>query len=171
MKLRGRAWVFGDNLAATYFLSGKYDPMVRAGKYRELVPHILEDVDPGFVQKVQPGDLLIAGKAFGTGKHLRGLIEAFKVLGIGGVIAESFAAEWEKVSINSGLPIVVSHAMRSQVSTGELLELDVGAAAAHNLTRGTLIAVNPAPAGMVAILEAGGLEGYTLRRLAQPVRN
>src|SRR3972149_6072456 len=107
MILKGKVWKFGDHMHTHYFLAGKYDPIVRAGRYGELVQHILEDVDPGFVQKVRKGDLLVAGRGFGTGKHVRGLIGAFQALGIGGIIAESFSAEWERSTINAGLPSLV----------------------------------------------------------------
>lgn len=165
MILKGRVWKFGDNVRSNYFLSGKYDPVGRLGKYSELVQHILEDVDPTFVQKVQRGDVLVAGKAFGTGKHLGGLIGAFKVLGIGGVIAEGFSAAWERDSINTGFPAVVYNEIRHNVETGDLLELDLSATEAKNLTRGITIKVTPTPEGIIAILEAGGLRSYTLHRL------
>lgn len=171
MILKGKVWKFGDNVHTHYLLSGKYDPIVRAGRYDELVQHVLEDVDPGFAQKVQKGDLLVGGRGFGTGKHVRGLIGAFKAMGIGGIIAESFSAEWERATINAGLPSVVYEEIRANVETGDLLELDLRATEAKNLTRNIRIKVAPTPEGIIAILEAGGLEDYTMHRLGVPARS
>ena len=165
MILRGKVWKFGDNIPTHHFLSGKYDPVVRSGKYADLVQHVLEEHDPTFVSRVQKGDLLVCGRGFGTGKHVRGLIGALKLLGIGGLIAETFSAEWERATINAGLPSLVYREVASAVEPGDELELDVRATAAHNLTRGTTFKVTPTPEGIVAILEAGGLEQFTMNRL------
>ncbi len=165
MILRGRVWKFGDGVHTHFFLSGKYDPVVRAGKYAELVPHLLEDVDPGFVNRVREDDLLVAGRAFGGGKHVRGLIGAFKVLKIGGILARSFSAEWERACINAGLPALVYDGLHSNVDAGDELELDTSAEEAKNVTRGRTFRVAPISDGIVAILEAGGLDGYMKRRL------
>lgn len=165
MVLNGKVWKFGDNVSAQYFLSGKYDPLVRAGKYAQLVEHVLEDVQPTFACEARKGDVIVAGKAFGTGKHVRGLIGALKLLGMGGVIAESFASEWEKGSINAGLPAIVSKEIPAYVQAGDALQVDLAGTVAKNLTRGTEIVFTPTAAGIVEILEAGGLEGFTLRRL------
>ena len=152
-------------IGATYFLSGKYDALVRASKFEELATHVLEDVDPDFVKKVRPGDLIVAGTAFGTGKHLEGLIGAFKALGLGGVMARGFAAAWERDSINLGFPAVLCPDPESAVRTGDELEIELHQQEARNLTRACVFAITPTPAGIIELLEAGGIEPYTLRRL------
>lgn len=165
MILKGRVWKFGNNLRSDYFLSSKYDPLGRTGKFTELAQHVLEDIDASFVKKVQSGDLIVVGKAFGTGKHFAHLIGALKAIGIGGIIGQSFSSAWEKDSINSGFPSVVYKEIYDNVETGNLLELDLGASECKNLTRGTTIRVAPTLQGIIALLEAGGLAPYTLRRL------
>jgi 3-isopropylmalate/(R)-2-methylmalate dehydratase small subunit len=158
-------WKFGDNIPTHHFLSGKYDPLVRAGKYADLVQHVLEDHDPTFVSRVQRGDLLVCGRGFGMGKHVRGLIGAFKLLGVGGLIAETFAAEWERATINAGFPCLVYSEVAAAVEPGDELELDVRATTARNLTQGVTFTVRPTPEGIIDILEAGGLEEFTMKRL------
>ncbi len=165
MVLKGRVWKFGDNIPTHYFLSGKYDPIVRAGKYADLVQHVLEDHAPDFVSQVRPGDILVCGRGFGMGKHVRGLIGALKLLRIGGIIAESFSAEWERVTINSALPSLVYPEVGPAVESGDELELDLRATVARNLTQDREFKVHPTPAGIIEILEAGGLEKITIRRL------
>lgn len=165
MILSGTVWKFGDNLRSTYFVSGKYDALGRAGKFSELARHVLEDVDPTFVQKLKPGDLLVVGDAFGTGKHLDGPIGAFRALGIAAVLGKGFSAAWERDSINLGLPSLVYKEIPDQVETGDVLELDLRGTVAKNLTRGTTLAVRPTPKGILAILEAGGIARYTALRL------
>ena len=165
MILKGRVWKFGDNLRSTYFVSGKYDPLGRAGKFAEMASHVLEDVDPSFVRKVQKGDILVVGEAFGTGKHLDGPINAFKELGIAAVLGKSFSAAWERDSINLGLPSLHYPDLYDRVETGDLIELDTAATSARNLTQRIDIAVAPTPEGILSIVDAGGIAALTAARL------
>lgn len=165
MILKGRVWKFGNNVPSHYFLSGKYDALARALEFEEIVPHVLEDIDPTFVKRVRKGDLIVAGRAFGTGKHLEGLIGALQILGIEAVIAESFSAGWEKDSINAGLAALIYPQIPPNVEQGDLLELDLSATEAKNLTRGISIEVRATAQGIIDILEAGGLAQHTLHRL------
>lgn len=167
MKLSGAVWKFGDGLPATYFLSGRYDGLIRARQFEQLVPHLLEDIDPMFAERVRNGDVLVVGQAFGTGKHLEGLVEALKLGGIGAVIARSFSAGWERDSTNRGLPAVTCSGLFDRVQSGERLELDLATGEAANFSTGVRFKVEPMPAGMLQILQAGGLEPFTLNQLRQ----
>lgn len=165
MIISGRVWKFGDHLRSTYFFPGKYDPLARAGKFEELARHVLEEVDPTFVDRVKPGDVLVVGDAFGTGKHLEGPINALKVLGISAVLGKGFSASWERDSINLGMPSLAYPELFDQVDTGDVIELDLRGSEARNVTRETRIHVKPTAEGILSILEAGGIAGYTTRRL------
>ena len=165
MQLHGRVWKFGDCVHTHHFLSGKYDNLVRAGKYAELVPHLLEDSLPSFAAAVRPGDIVVAGRAFGSGKHVRGLIGAFKILQISAILARSFAAEWERACINAGMPALVYDSVHAHVESGDELLLDTSASEARNCSRDQRFAVKPTADELIAILAAGGLEPYMQIRL------
>ena len=53
----------------------------------------------------------------------------------------------------------------SAVRTGDELEIELDQQEARNLTRACVFAITPTPAGIIELLEAGGIEPYTLRRL------
>ena len=54
----------------------------------------LRDYDPEFVNRVQPGDIMIAGKNFGYGHpHQQGIV-SLKKKGVAALIAESFYPLW-----------------------------------------------------------------------------
>lgn len=165
MLLSGRVWKFGDNLRSTYFISGKYDPLGRAGKFAEMATHVLEDVDPTFVTRVRKGDILAVGHAFGTGKHLDGPVNAFKELGISAVLGKSFSAAWERDSINLGLPSLVYDGLVEQLEDADTLELDTGATVARIVNKGIAVPVSPIPDGILEIVDAGGIAEFTARRL------
>ncbi|HSW17246.1 MAG TPA: hypothetical protein VLJ86_08475 [Ramlibacter sp.] len=165
MILSGRAWKFGHNLRSTHFFPGKYDPLSRAGKFEELAQHVLEETDPGFIQRVKPGDVLLVGDAFGTGKHLDGPINALKLLGIAAVLGKGFSASWERDSINLGLPSLAYPELYDSVNDGDRIELDLRGTLARNLTSGQAVPVRPVSPGLLEILAAGGIAGYTVRCL------
>lgn len=165
MLIRGRVWKFGDGLKSSYFFSGKYDALGRAHKYAELSQHILEDVEEGFAQKIQEGDIFVVGSGFGTGKHLNGPIGALRHLGVAAVLAKGFSSVWERDSINLGFPSLVYPEVWDHVETGDILVLDVRASHARNVTREVTFAVRPTPPGILELLEAGGIAPYTERLL------
>lgn len=53
--------------------------------------HCMEDADPEFPGKVQPGDVIVAGKNFGCGSSREHAPIAIKASGVSCVIASSFA--------------------------------------------------------------------------------
>ena len=79
MKLKGRAWRFGDNVDTDVIVPARY---LNTSNPEELRVHCMEDVDPEFSSKVKPGDIIVAGKNFGCGSSREHAPIAIKSLGI-----------------------------------------------------------------------------------------
>jgi 3-isopropylmalate/(R)-2-methylmalate dehydratase small subunit len=80
-----------------------------------------------FAKKVQPGDLILAGKNFGAGSSRQQAVDCFRSLGVGAVIAESYGAIYKRNAINSGFPIVAFPGLADNVvhfKTGDTIEID-----------------------------------------------
>ena len=92
-----------DNIDTDRIIPGKYTKTLDTGSLAE---HCLEDLDPDFSQKVQQGDILVAGENFGCGSSREQAPIALKVSGIAAVIARSFARLFYRNAINIGLPIL-----------------------------------------------------------------
>ena len=71
----------------------------------ELAKHAMEDADPEFVNKMKPGDFIVAGKNFGCGSSREHAPVALKAVGLAGVIAASFARIFYRNAFNMGLAI------------------------------------------------------------------
>ena len=56
MLISGRVWAYGDNINTDVIFPGKYTYTVTARD--EIARHALEDLDPAFVDNVQPGDVI-----------------------------------------------------------------------------------------------------------------
>ena len=64
-KITGRVWVYGDDVNTDVIFPGKYTYSITDPA--EMAQHALEDLDPEFVARVQPGDIIVAGKNWGCG--------------------------------------------------------------------------------------------------------
>ncbi|MBC7252430.1 MAG: 3-isopropylmalate dehydratase small subunit [Actinobacteria bacterium] len=156
MVLRGKAHVFGDDVNTDYIISGKYK--FKTLDMDELARHCMEDLDPDFVNKVRPGDFIVAGGNFGCGSSREQAPLVIKHAGVAAVLARSFARIFFRNAINKGLPVVECDT--SGIRDGDELEVDLGEGRVTNLTRGTVLEMVPLPPVMMDILREGGLTAY-----------
>ncbi|MET4323946.1 hypothetical protein [Bradyrhizobium sp. RT5a] len=171
LTLKGKVWKYGDHISVYYFFPAIYEMLGIAGQPEELAKHFLEEVDPHLIQQVEGGDVLVAGKGFGQGKHHYDYINAFQKLGFAGFIAESFHPQFQRECIDRGIPAIAYRDIPSKVESGDLLELDLKTGKGNVVNRAVAISVAPAPQVFLSILEAGGLKPYTLQKLAPGSRS
>src|SRR5438093_13139283 len=101
-----RAWVFGDDLDTDQMVPGRYAPfMVGQDKFHT---YAFCDARPGFATEVRPGDILVGGENFGCGSSREYAVAALKKLGVGAVVAKSFARIFFRNCINLGIPAMQS---------------------------------------------------------------
>ena len=112
---------------------------------------------PGWVDEVQPGDVLLAGRNFGVGSA-RNIGAVFHGLGIVGVVAESFNGLGLRNCINAGLPPLPCAGILDVFDEGDTAEVDWVAGTVRNVTTGTTVTGAPIPKALQDIVEAGGVE-------------
>ena len=161
--LKGKAIKYGDDVNTDVIIPARYCTSFRA---EELALHCMEDLDPDFLQKRRPGDLIVAGSNFGCGSSRENAPLAIKGAGIGCVIAKSFARIFYRNSINIGLPILESPEAAEAIAEGHKIEVDLGAGRIRDLTTGASFSAQPFPEGIQAIMAAGGMVGFVRARLA-----
>lgn len=161
MILRGRAIVYGDDVSTDQIIPGKYLKLTEM----EAAAHVLEGLDPTFVTRVRKGDLLVAGKNFGTGSSREYAASALRVSGIAAVIAPFFARIFFRNAINQGLAVFECAAART-IAEGDELEVDVAAGTVRDITQGTMLPSTKLPPHILELIEAGGLIPWLERRLA-----
>lgn len=151
--VKGKAWIFGDDVDTDVILPGKYLVLTEPD---ELAKHALEGLVPDFYKKIAPGDIIVAGKNFGCGSSREHAPLALKSAGVGAVIAKSFSRIFFRNAINIGLPVVISKDAISQISQGEELLIDLEKGRIRKADGRALIAENY-PAFLLDILKDGGL--------------
>ncbi|ADU96320.1 3-isopropylmalate dehydratase small subunit [Thermovibrio ammonificans] len=160
--LKGRAFKFGDDVNTDEIIPARY---LNTSDPKELAKHVMEDADPEFPKKVQPGDIIVAGKNFGCGSSREHAPIAIKAAGVSAVIAKSFARIFYRNAINIGLPIFESPEAVEGIEEGDVVEINPETGVIRNLTKGTEFKATPIPEDIRKIMEAGGLMEYAKQKL------
>ncbi|MEA4924983.1 MAG: 3-isopropylmalate dehydratase small subunit [Syntrophomonadaceae bacterium] len=153
MDLQGKVHKFGNDVNTDYIISGRHK--FKTLDMKELARHVMEDLDPDFYAKVEPGDFIVGGTNFGCGSSREQAPLAILNANISAVIAKSFARIFYRNCINTGLPLVECDT--DSIDEGDELKVDLSGGVLHNLTKGTDIPITPLPSVMLKILNAGGL--------------
>lgn len=154
MQLKGFAHKYGDNVDTDVIIPARY---LNITDRAELATHCMEDIDPDFLKKIQPGDIVVAGSNFGCGSSREHAPMVLKESGIALVIAESFARIFYRNAINIGLPIVECPAAAKEAMNGDLLEMDASSGTIYNHTKGGSYQAEAFPPFIQEIIAAGGL--------------
>lgn len=123
----------------------------------ELATHCMEDLDTEFVNKCNPGDIIVAGDDFGCGSSREHAVWALQGARVGAVIAQTFARIFYRNCINCGFYVVELPGAPQKINDGDDIEIDYKAGVINNKTQGTEIKFNPLPDFAVEIIEDGGL--------------
>jgi 3-isopropylmalate/(R)-2-methylmalate dehydratase small subunit len=124
-RLSGRVWKYGDNVDTDAIIPARYLNMSTA---EELAAHCMEDIDRTFAQQVRSGDILVAGANFGCGSSREHAPLAIKGVGIGCIVAVSFARIFYRNAINIGLPILECPEAVHGTEAGHRLDVEIGRA-------------------------------------------
>lgn len=161
MKLKGNVIKYGDNIDTDVIIPARY---LNTHEPSELAKHCMEDLDRTFIERIKPGDIMVAGKNFGCGSSREHAPIAIKASGISCVIAETFARIFFRNAINIGLPILECPEAAKAINEGDEVEVDLAAGRIVNLTSGCEYTAAPFPEFMQGIINAEGLMGYIKSR-------
>jgi 3-isopropylmalate/(R)-2-methylmalate dehydratase small subunit len=130
----------------------------------ELARHCLEDLDESFVNKVEEGDVIVAGEDFGCGSSREHAIWAIRGAGVATVIARSFARIFYRNAINNGFYLIESPDALVKINDGDEIEIDFKNGVIKNKTLGVDIPFNPLPDFALEIINDGGLLEHIQKR-------
>ena len=163
MHIHGTAHRYGRDVDTDVIIPARY---LNTSDPAELAKHCLEDLDPSFVGKVAPGDVIVAEENFGCGSSREHAPVAIKAAGVGCVVAKSFARIFYRNAINIGLPIVECPKAVDAIADGHVVDVDTEAGTVRDETTGEEFSVEPFPPFIAQIIAAGGLVERTRAQLA-----
>ena len=155
--IKGKVFKYGDNVNTDVIYPGKYVYTIMDSE--EMAEHALEDLDPDFVNNVNKGDIIVAGKNFGCGSSREQAVTCLKHAGVSAIIAKSFARIYYRNCINNGLIPVICKEASEYIKNGDVVSIDV--------LKGNIFVGDkefnfvPFTEFIMEIIDSGGLLEYT----------
>ena len=164
MEFEGKAFRYGRDIDTDVIIPARY---LNTSDPQELAKHCMEDLDTTFVERVSPGDIIVAEENFGCGSSREHAPISIKSAGVDVVIAKSFARIFYRNSINTGLAIMECPEAVDAISEGDEVKVDTDAGTITDVTTGQEFKAQPFPAFLTEIIEAGGLVNRWKSKLAE----
>ena len=156
----GKAWVFGDEVNSDVMAPGIY--------FKESVEimasHCLEAIDPNFAANVQPGDIVVAGRAFGVGSAREQAALSFAHMKVGAILAKSYARIFYRNMLNFGVPALI-FPEADEINAKDEVTVDAIAGTVENKTTGKSYTVSPIPEHLMEMISDGGLMPYLKKKI------
>lgn len=154
MNAKGKVFKYGDNVDTDVIIPARYLNIADA---KELAAHAMEDIDAAFVQKMKPGDLVVAARNFGCGSSREHAPLVLRENGVSCVIAASFARIFYRNAINIGLPILECEEAANGIDNGDEVSVDFDTGVITDITKHQSWQAAAFPAFIQNIIQAGGL--------------
>jgi 3-isopropylmalate/(R)-2-methylmalate dehydratase small subunit len=160
--IEGKVIKYGNNVDTDVIIPARY---LNTSNPEELAAHCMEDLDPSFKDRVQPGDIIVAGSNFGCGSSREHAPMAIKASGISCIIAETFARIFYRNALNIGLPIMECPEAAQEIREGDRVTVDLANGTITNLTSGRTYKAASFPPFMQELIQAGGLVEYVKEKM------
>ncbi len=154
METKGKVFRYPDNVDTDVIIPARY---LNTSDAAELAKHCMEDIDKTFVDKVETGDVIVAGFNFGCGSSREHAPLVIKTAGVGCVIAKSFARIFYRNAINIGLPILECEQAAEETRAGDKVHVNFDTGLITNETTGKCYTAQPFPEFIQNIIQKGGL--------------
>jgi len=154
MNAKGFVHKYGDHVDTDVIIPARY---LNTQSHAELANHCMEDIDTGFIARVQPGDIMVAGANFGCGSSREHAPIAIAASGISCVIAASFARIFYRNAINIGLAILECPAAAAGIEQGDEVAVDFDSGTITNITKNQSYQAEPFPPFIKDMIAKGGL--------------
>ena len=147
----GRIWKLREDIDTDIIIPTQY---LTISDIHEMKKYAFEPLRPELARKIQPGDIIVAGKNFGCGSSREQAPEILVALGVRCIIAESFARIFFRNAINNGLFLIENGELYNDCEEGDIVTVNVN----QNITyKGKEYRIPKFPDDLFTILEDGGL--------------
>lgn len=150
-ELQGRVWKLRKDVDTDIIIATQYlvNPNIE-----EMKMHAFEPLRPELASQIRKGDIIVAGKNFGCGSSREQAPEVLCALGIGCIIAPSFARIFFRNAINNGLLLIENSELPEKVREGDVIRVIPGEAVLWNNMQ---YSIPKMPEDLLRIIEDGGL--------------
>ena len=150
--LKGRVWKFGSEISTDLMLPN----YVNNGSEEEQARVVFAANRPGWVDLVQPGDIIVGGQNFGTGSS-RPAARSLRNVGIKCLIAETINGLFLRNCVNFGLPAFECPGISDAFEEGQTAEVFLDRCLVRNPATGVELRGLPIPPELMTLMLGGGL--------------
>lgn len=158
--IEGRVLKLGDDIDTDSILPGRY---LTLSSPEDLGKHVMEGYDLHYKDKIQEGDVIVAGSNFGCGSSREHAPIALKAAGIKAVVAKSFARIFYRNATNIGLALVEAPEGPDEINEEDIVKINLEDGKLENETQDKEYTTTKLPEFMFEILENDGLINYLNR--------
>ncbi len=158
--IKGRVWVIErDNIDTDMIFHNRYLAITDINEMGQYAFDNLEGYSD-FAKKAKPGDIIVAGKNFGSGSSRQQAVDCFVSLGIQAVVARSFGAIYERNAINAAFPVMTYDSFdKIDLKDGDVITVNLLNGDVVNERNGLITVINPFYDAQYEIYIKGGLLG------------
>ena len=154
--IEGKAWRFGSNISTDDIISAVH---LTSLSVDEIAPFAFKNLRPEFAKNVQPNDIIVAEENFGIGSSRESAPAILRSLGVGAIIAASFARIFFRNAYNLGVPAIEFPAIAKNanlVKDGDKIRIDLKEGTLFNHRTGQTHQITKVPPFLFQYIEAGG---------------
>ena len=142
MNYKGKAHKVGEHIDTDAIIPARFLVTTDSKKLGE---NCMSGLEPDWVKRVAPGDIMVAGRNFGCGSSREHAPIAILGAGMQVVIGHSFARIFYRNSFNMGLLLMEVGDDVDKINDGDELEIDAATGVIRDLTNGAQITCPPLP--------------------------
>lgn len=147
-----------DNLNTDQMFAGNLTYAVLSSEPEKIMPHLFKGFDESFTERVNKGDVLVAGENFGCGSSREHPAVGLSHAGVKAVICKSVNRIFYRSSVNQGLPIIILPEAIDAYKQGDQVDVDLEAGLVKINSKSYQF--SPLPEQLLNIFESKGLVNY-----------
>ena len=157
-EVRGRVWYIPrDNIDTDMIYHNRYLQITEIDEMGQYTFDNLEGYED-LAGRIKPGDIVLAGKNFGSGSSRQQAVDCFASLGVQCLVAESFGSIYERNAINAAFPILSSSRISElNVEDGDEFYVNFSTGEIRNNTRDISVTSAPFSDVQMEIFQKNGL--------------
>lgn len=160
--IQGKVWKLGDDIDTDIIIPTQFLALKTVEEMKKFAFYPLRPDLPGLIK---PGDIIVAGKNFGCGYSREQAPAILAALGVGCVIAKSYARIFYRNAFNNGLLLLESAELTDVANEGDTVSVNL------ETNRISLedqqFAIMPVPDDLLEMVAAGGLVPFMRKRNAK----
>lgn len=150
-----KVWTFGDNIDTDAIMPG--DVLWTSQEQRARA--VFRSLRPGWVDQVETGDAIVAGRNFGMGSS-RPAPLSLKHCGVGFVLCETINGMFFRNAVNYGLCAFSCPGVTEAFVEGDGAEVSFGEWTVRNLRTDETLPITPLPEMLFSLMRQGGVIPY-----------